>query len=64
MAGMAIIFRDWRVAPVELAGETAAQARARALEVVNDSSVKLLLSMNDPGRLELRWERREGAGGR
>ena len=58
VAAMAALFRNHRVEPVPRQGETLAQARSRALDVVKDSSLRLLLQMRDPSSVAVRWSRR------
>lgn len=62
VATMATLFRDWRVDVVAVdgdAGDSAARARRRVVEVIeNDSGAVLLLQMLHPERVSLRWSRR------
>lgn len=57
-AVIASLFRDHRVRPIMNPGETHMEAKKRILEVIEDSTLRLLLQMRDPGRLSLAWERR------
>ena len=59
VAVIAKLFRDHRVQPEQMVGESEEQARTRVLEVVKDSTVKMLLQMKDPTRVALRWIRKE-----
>ncbi|KAK4202178.1 putative cytochrome P450 E-class, group I [Triangularia verruculosa] len=59
VATMATLFRDWRVDPVLLDGESLAQARKRVLDfIVADAAPVLLLQMTHPERVPLIWKRR------
>lgn len=58
VATMAALFRNHRVQPVPMMGETLDEARNRVLDVVKDSSVELLLQMRDPNSVAVTWSRR------
>ena len=58
VAAMTSLFKDHRVQPLTKRGETLEQARRPVLDVVADSAVNLLLEMQDPGSVALRWTRR------
>ncbi|KAI9151567.1 Phomenoic acid biosynthesis cluster cytochrome P450 monooxygenase [Paramyrothecium foliicola] len=59
VATMAVLFRDWRVDPVQKQGETLEAARQRALDAVsNDSGYVLLLQLLHPERVPLTWSKR------
>jgi cytochrome P450 len=59
VAVMATLFRDWRVAPTLMDGETPKAARQRVLDQIeHDSSPVLLLQMRHPERSPLTWTRR------
>lgn len=58
LAVLVRLFRNHVVRPVQMPGDDAARAQRRVLEVVEDSQVHLLLRMNDPSRVALKWERR------
>ncbi|KFA60718.1 hypothetical protein S40285_09631 [Stachybotrys chlorohalonatus IBT 40285] len=55
---MATLFRDWRVDPVRVDGESFDAARERIMDLIeNDSAPVLLLQMLHPERAPLRWTR-------
>ncbi|KAI9148023.1 Phomenoic acid biosynthesis cluster cytochrome P450 monooxygenase [Paramyrothecium foliicola] len=59
VAVMASLFRDWRVSPVLMGGETTETAQKRILNQIEfDSSPVLLLQMRNPERSPLVWSRR------
>jgi cytochrome P450 len=59
VAVMSSLFRDWRVRPVLIDGETAEAARKRVLhQIETDSAPVLLLQMLHPERCPLVWEKR------
>ena len=58
VAVMATLFRDHRVRPVVVPGDSLDQARRRINEVVEDSTLGLLLQMRDPSRVAVAWDRR------
>lgn len=58
VATMAVLFREWRVDPVPLEGETIYAARKRVLNLIEtDSYAVLLLQMLHPERATLRWRK-------
>ena len=61
VAAMVALFRKHRVEVVPEKGEGEEEARERALEVVRDSSIVLLLQMRKPESVGLRWVERETA---
>lgn len=59
VATIAVLMRDWRVDPVPLEGEDAAQARRRVQKAIEeDCGAVLLLQMLHPERIPLEWSRR------
>lgn len=58
VATMAALFRNYRAEPIALGGETPDAARKRVLEVVKDSNVELLLQMQNPESVSVKWSRR------
>ncbi|KAL8932284.1 MAG: hypothetical protein Q9211_006405 [Gyalolechia sp. 1 TL-2023] len=58
VATMAALFRDFYAEPVPKPGESLSAARDRALNVVKDSNVELLLQMRNPEDVSVRWFRR------
>ncbi|KAI0426693.1 cytochrome P450 [Xylaria sp. FL1042] len=59
VATMAALFRDWRVSPELMRGETSEKARARLLNLIEvDSAQVLLLQMLHPERAPLRWTKK------
>ena len=58
VAVMVGLFRDHMAEPVPRASETMAKARRRALSVVKESNVELLLQMRNPHGLSVRWKTR------
>ncbi|KAG8159910.1 hypothetical protein KVR01_010547 [Diaporthe batatas] len=59
VATLATLFRDHRVEPVPMAGETPEASRKRVLHLIEtDSAPVLLLQMLHPERAPLRWSRR------
>lgn len=59
VAVIANLFREHKVLPKRMVGESEKRARRRVLETVDDSAVKMLLQMKDPARVAVRWMRRE-----
>ncbi|KAK8855713.1 cytochrome P450 [Apiospora arundinis] len=58
VAIMAVLFRNWRVNPVVLAGETPEEARRRVICLIEtDSYAVLLLQMLYPERAPLVWRK-------
>lgn len=58
VATMAVLFREWRVDPVPLEGETMNAAQKRVLNLIEtDSYPVLLLQMLHPERAPLRWRK-------
>jgi len=55
---IATLFRQCRVEPVVRAGEDVVQAKARLVELMEDSQPRLTLQMNQPEEVHLRWIRR------
>lgn len=55
VAAMVAFFRGNRVQVVQEGVESESQARARTMEVVKDSGILLLLQMNHPEKVGLRW---------
>ena len=58
VATLATLLRNHVAEPVPLAGESLAQARQRALEVVKDTDMELLLQMRHPEKLAVVWKER------
>lgn len=59
VATLATLFREHRVEPVPMAGETPETSRKRVLHLIEtDSAPVLLLQMLHPERAPLRWRRR------
>ncbi|KAJ2999270.1 hypothetical protein NUW58_g44 [Xylaria curta] len=59
VATIAALFRDWRVSPEPMRGETSEIARERLLKLIEtDSAQVLLLQMLHPERAPLRWTKR------
>ncbi|KAI0533327.1 cytochrome P450 [Xylaria digitata] len=59
VATMAVLFRDWRVVPEPMKGETSDSARMRLLNLIEtDSAQVLLLQMLHPERAPLSWTKR------
>lgn len=58
VAIMAAIFDNHYVAPVKHVGEDEAAARARVIDVTEDSGMVLLLQMFHPERAALQWKRK------
>ena len=58
VATMATLFRNYKVQPVTVGTETMKQARRRVLDVVENSQMELLLQMQNPERVKVRWSRR------
>lgn len=59
VATLATLFRDHRVEPVPMAGETPEGSRKRVLDLIErDSAPVLLLQMLHPERAPLKWSRR------
>lgn len=59
VATVATLLREWRVDPVQLDGESPADARRRVLDLIKeDSGPVLLLQMLHPERASLAWRRR------
>ena len=52
---MSTLFRDHRVRPVRMSGETEEDARRRIMQVVEDKEMVLLLQMVRPERAALEW---------
>jgi cytochrome P450 len=55
VAVIATLFRDCKVEPVLLDGESREQARQRLLDIMQDSQPRLTLQMNRPQDIKLRW---------
>ena len=55
VAVMVSLFRYHRVEPVPRRGESMAEALTRTLDTVKDSAMVLLLQMNSPESVELKW---------
>jgi hypothetical protein len=55
---MVTLFKTHIAEPVPKASETMSEARRRALTVVKDSNVELLLQMSNPRNLSVRWKKR------
>ena len=58
VATMAALFRNYRAEPIALRGETLDAARERVLGVVKNSNVELLLQMQNPDSVSVKWSRR------
>ncbi|KAI0427612.1 cytochrome P450 [Xylaria sp. FL1042] len=59
VATIASLFRDWRVNPVTIEGETIELARERVLDLIKtDSAMVLLQQMLHPERAPLTWSKR------
>lgn len=58
VATMAALIPNLRAEPVSKAGKTPAAARKRVLEVVEDSNVELLLQMQNPDSVSVKWTTR------
>ncbi|KAI9711575.1 MAG: hypothetical protein M1820_002140 [Bogoriella megaspora] len=58
VAVMVALFTDHVSEPVPKANETLTEARRRALDVVKDSHVELLLQMRAPESLSISWKKR------
>jgi cytochrome P450 len=58
VASMVAMFRKHRVEVMPEKGESQQEARKRALEVVLDSRITLLLQMRNPESVALRWSER------
>jgi cytochrome P450 len=59
VATIATLFRDWRVDPVLLDGESTGAARHRVMRLIeNDSAPVLLLQMLHPEKAPLVWKKR------
>ncbi|KAL9098342.1 MAG: hypothetical protein Q9163_005984 [Psora crenata] len=58
VAVMAVLFRDWKVSPKLKYGESMEQAQQRVMDVVNDSTCKITLRMNNPESVGLVWTKR------
>ncbi|MCJ1312350.1 hypothetical protein MMC25_006024 [Agyrium rufum] len=56
VAAMAVLFRNTRVSPVPLEGESEENARGRLMAMVNDSAISAItLQMNHPRSVALKW---------
>ena len=59
VAVMATLFREHRVRPVKLAGESAKDAQRKVLAVVDDSAISAItLQMQQPERVSLVWSKK------
>jgi cytochrome P450 len=58
VATLTALFRHHIAEPVPLKNESMDAARKRALEVVKDSNVELLLQMANPRSVSVRWIQR------
>lgn len=58
MAVLALMVREVRLSVVKEGGESEEQAWKRAVGVVNDCDLQLIVRMRDADRLKLRCERR------
>ena len=56
VAIMASLFRTHRVKPMDLVGETMEDTNRRVRKVVDDSGLKITLSMRHPEKIKLIWE--------
>ncbi|PVH92684.1 cytochrome P450 monooxygenase-like protein [Periconia macrospinosa] len=56
---MSAIFADHYVVPVQERGEDEASARARVIDITEDSGMVLLLQMFNPERAALQWRKRQ-----
>ena len=57
VAAMAALLRDHRADPVPLSGESVDDTRRRALGVVKDSTLGLLIEMKNPRSVGVRWSK-------
>lgn len=55
---MVMLFSRRRVEPVPRSGESIVMARNRTLETVKDSAMVLLLQMQNPESVGLKWVKR------
>lgn len=64
VAVMATLFRNHRVSPVLLKGETAERSRGRLIDMVNDSAIlSITLQMKHPKKVSLLWTRKDKSNG-
>ncbi len=59
VAVIAFLFRQHRVRPATLGGESPEAATERVLRTVNDSEVGITLQMRKPKSVSVIWSRRE-----